>query len=57
MIFKNVENLNNFNWNSQSLFLLILGKLSQFDFNRLFFYFFITIYYGDYLLLSDEERM
>lgn len=57
MIFKNVKKLANFNLNSQSLFLLILGKLGKLDFNRLFFYFFITIYYGDYLLLSDQERI
>ena len=57
MIFENVENQNNLNWKSESLFLLILGKIGNLYFNRMFFYFFMTIYYGDHLLLSDEERV
>lgn len=57
MIFENVENQNNLNWKSESLFLLLLGKIGNLYFNRMFFYFFMTIYYGDHLLLSDEERV
>lgn len=57
MIFENIENQNNFNWHSESLYLLLLGKMGSLYFNRFFIYFFMTIYYGDYLLLSDEERM
>ena len=51
----NVENLKNFNWHSESLYLLLLGKMGSLYFNRFFIYFFMTIYYGDYLLLSDEK--
>lgn len=46
---------NNFNWHSESLYLLLLGKMGSLYFNRFFIYFFMTIYYGDYLLLSDEK--
>lgn len=55
MIFENIENQNNFNWHSESLYLLLLGKMGSLYFNRFFIYFFMTIYYGDYLLLSDEK--
>lgn len=56
MSFENIENQKNLNWNNESSFLLILGRVGNFYFNRLFISFFTTIYYGSYLLLSDEEK-
>lgn len=55
--FKNVEKQISFNLNNESFFLLIFGKIGNINFNRAFLMFFLNVYYGEYLSLSDEERM
>ena len=55
--FKNVEKQISFNLNNESFFLLIFGKIGNINFNRAFLMFFLNVYYGEYLSLSDKERM
>lgn len=54
--FENVENQISFNLNNESFFLLIFGKIGNINFNRAFLIFFLNVYYGEYLSLSDEEK-